>query len=104
MELESRYSAEDISRIIDQALVYQCACPAQIATTLLELRDLFDYQVKCADSDDTNRRVHEAIARATVEAHARMELCLDEVLEIEGWDRETLTMPEALRSRPTKSL
>jgi len=104
MELESRYSAEDISRIIDQALVYQCACPAQIATTLLELRDLFDYQVKCADSDDTNRRVHEAIARATVEAHARMEACLEEVLEIEGWDRATLTMPETLRSRPTKSL
>jgi hypothetical protein len=104
MELATSYSAEDISRIIDQALVYQCACPAQIATTLLELRDLFDYQVKCADSDDTNRRVHEAIARATVEAHARMERCLDEVLEIEGWDRATLTMPEALRSRPTKSL
>jgi hypothetical protein len=104
MELETRYSAEDISRIIDQALVYQCACPAQIATTLLELRDLFDYQVKCADTDDTNRRVHEAIAQATVEAHARMERCLEDVLEIEGWDPSTLTMPEALRSRPTKSL
>ena len=104
MELATSYSSEDISRIIDQALVYQCACPAQIATTLLELRDLFDYQVKCADSDDTNRRVHEAIARATVEAHARMEACLEEVLEIEGWDRATLTMPETLRSRPTKSL
>jgi len=104
MELESRYSAEDISRIIDQALVYQCACPAQIATTLLELRDLFDYQVKCGDGDDTNRRVHEAIARATAEAHTRMERCLDEVLDIEGWDRNTLTMPEALRARPTKSL
>ena len=104
MELATSYSSEDISRIIDQALVYQCACPAQIATTLLELRDLFDYQVKCGDGDDTNRRVHEAIARATAEAHTRMERCLDEVLDIEGWDRNTLTMPEALRARPTKSL
>jgi len=104
MELATSYSSEDISRIIDQALVYQCACPAQIATTLLELRDLFDYQVKCGDTDDTNRRVHEAIARATAEAHTRMERCLDEVLDIEGWDRNTLTMPEALRARPTKSL
>jgi len=65
MELETRYSAEDIIRIIDQALVYQCACPAQIATTLLELRDLFDYQQKCADTDDTNRRVHGRATRVT---------------------------------------
>jgi hypothetical protein len=104
MELEQRYSAADISRIIDQALVYQCACPAQVATTLLELRDLYDYQVKCRDDDDANRRVHEAIAAATEEAHARMERCLDHVLEIEGWERATLTMPEALRKRATKSL
>ena len=104
MELATSYSSEDISRIIDQALVYQCACPAQIATTLLELRDLFDYQVKCGEADDTNARVHDAIAAATLEAHARMERCLDEVLEIEGWDRKTLTMPAQLRKRPTKSL
>jgi hypothetical protein len=105
MDLEIRYSAEDISRIIDQALVYQCACPAQVATTLLELRDLYDYQVKCRESDDDNNgRVHDAIAEATAEAHARMESCLDEVLEAEGWDRATLTMPASLRKRPTKSL
>lgn len=104
MELELRYSAEDISRIIDQALVYQCACPAQVATTLLELRDLHDYQMKCRGDDDGNSRVHDAIAAATVEAHARMERCLDEVLEIEGWDRKTLAMPAALRKKPTKSL
>jgi hypothetical protein len=104
MELETRYSADDISRIIDQALVYQCACPAQVATTLLELRDLFDYQAKCGEDDETNREVHQAIAAATVDAHARMERCLDEVLELEGWDRATLTMPAQLRKRPTKSL
>ena len=104
MDLELRYSAEEISRIIDQALVYQCACPAQVATTLLELRDLYDYQVKCRESDDGNSRVHDAIAAATEEAHARMERCLDEVLQIEGWDRKTLTMPAALRKKPTKSL
>jgi hypothetical protein len=104
MELEARYSADDISRIIDQALVYQCACPAQLATTLLELRDLYDYQMKCREDDDTDGRVHDAIAAATAEAHERMERCLDHVLEIEGWDRKTLTMPAGLRKRPTKSL
>jgi hypothetical protein len=104
VELETTYSAEEIGRIIDQALVYQCACPAQVATTLLELRDLHDYQLKCEDTDDTNRRVHAQIAAAAAEAHARLERCLDEVLELEGWDRATLTMPASLRKRATKSL
>ena len=102
--MKQRYSAEQVSRIIDQALVFQCACPAQVATTLLELRDLHDYQLKCRDASDApGARVHDAIARATLEAHARMEECLDEVLALEGWDRATLTMPESLRKRPLKS-
>jgi hypothetical protein len=102
--MKTRFSPVQISKIIDQALVYQCACPAQVATTLLELRDLYDYQLKCQADDTSARAVHEAIARATAEVHERMEACLDEVLGIEGWDRDTLTMPESLRKRPAKSL
>ena len=102
--MKLRYSEEQISRIIDQALVFQCACPAQLATTILELRDLFDYQLKCRDSADAlGSLVHDAIARATMDAHDRMEACLDEVLELEGWDMATLTMPELLRKKPVKS-
>ena len=41
--MKTRFSAVEVSKIIDQALIYQCACPAQVATTILELRDLFDY-------------------------------------------------------------
>ena len=102
--MKTRFSAIEISRIIDQALVYQCACPAQVATTLLELRDLYDYQSKCISDSDTNRAVHSAIAAATEEVHARMEQCLDEVLGLEGWDRVTLDMPAQLRKKPTKSI
>ena len=101
--MKTQFSAVQISKIIDQALVYQCACPAQVATTILELRDLYDYQVKCRESTETDRRVHEAIARATLETHAIMERCLDHVLALEGWDRESLVMPAALQKRPTKS-
>ena len=101
--MKTQFSAVQISKIIDQALVYQCACPAQVATTILELRDLYDYQAKCKDSAETDKRVHEAIARATAETHAIMEKCLEQVLAIEGWDRETLTMPEQLQKRPMKS-
>lgn len=102
--MKTRFSALQIGRIIDQALVYQCACPAQVATTLLELRDLHDYQMKCLNDTDTDRAVHDAIAAATAEVHARMEACLEQVLGLEGWDRDTLTMPAALRKKPTKSL
>jgi hypothetical protein len=102
--MKTRFSSVQISKIIDQALVYQCACPAQVATTILEMRDLFDYQQKCQSDATADRAVHAAIARATEEAHARLEECLDEVLGIEGWDRETLTMPEGLKKRPAKSI
>lgn len=102
--MKTVFTAMQIGTIIDQALVYQCACPAQVATTLLELRDLYDYQLKCQADADTDRRVHEEIARATEEAHARLEDCLEKVLALEGWDREALTMPAGLRKRPVKSL
>ena len=101
---EDPISPLQISKIIDQALVYQCACPAQVATTILELRDLYDYQVKCQSESSTDQAVHRAIAAATEETHARMEECLDQVLDIERWDRETLTMPAGLRKRPMKSI
>ena len=102
--MRQRYDPEQISRIIDQALVFQCACPAQLATTILELRDLFDYQLKCRDgADELGRRVHDAIAQAAIDAHERIESCLEEVLRMEGWDLATLTMPEGLRKKPVKS-
>lgn len=102
--MKTRFSAVQISKIIDQALVYQCACPAQVATTLLELRDLFDYQQKCQADAGGDAAVHHAIARATEEVHARLEDCLDEVLALEGWDRETLSMPPGLKKKPAKSI
>ena len=102
--MKHKFDAGQVSRIIDQALVFQCACPAQLATTLLELRDLFDYQLKCRDGADAlGERVHDAIAQAALDAHERIERCLEEVLRLEGWDLETLTMPEALRKKPVKS-
>ena len=102
--MKQRYDSEQISQIIDQALVFQCACPAQLATTILELRDLFDYQLKCRDGADAlGQRVHDAIAQAAIDAHERIEQCLEEVLRMEGWDPATLTMPEGLRKKPVKS-
>lgn len=98
------YKSNDLSKIIDQALVYQCACPAQVCNALIELRELHDYQVRCMERSDVDRQVHEAIAAATVKAHDEMEACLKQVLELEGWDPSTLTMPTHLRKKPAKPI
>lgn len=92
-----RYSARQLTVILEQAGIYMCACPAQVAAQMLELRKLYRYQLKCIgempDLADTHRCIAEAVARA----HALLEDALDEVLRIEGWDKESLAMPEGLR-------
>lgn len=100
--MKTLFADADLARVIDQSLMYQCACPAQVAATVVELRDLHHYQSRCADDSDNDRKVHDAIAAAALEAHARLERCLREVLELEGWDLDSMTMPEALKRRPVK--
>lgn len=100
MPLQQQFSHEQLLRILDQSLVYECACPAQVCRQLLALAELYQYQLQCADRNDTDRRVHQAIAEGTRLAYAAMECCLGEVLDLEGWDRDTLTLPASLRGFP----
>lgn len=102
--MDEKFSASQISKVIDQALLYQCACPAQVCRAIYELRELYEYQMNCANDTANDRRVHEAIAEATDRAHQVMEACLGEILDIEGWDRATMAIPEALKKKPAKSL
>lgn len=98
--MKELYTAAQISKVIDQALIYQCACPAQVCRAIFELRELFAYQTNCAADPINDRSVHETIARATEQAHQLMEQCLNEVLRIEQWDPDTLDMPAELRKKP----
>lgn len=100
--MKERFNASQISKVIDQALVYQCACPAQVCRAIFELRELYDYQMKCASDTVNDERVHKTIAQATEKAHELMEDCLIKILEIEGWDKETLVMPELLKRKSAK--
>ena len=102
--MKHQFDSFSLSRIIDQALVYQCACPAQVCRSILELRELYDYQRDCANDSVNDRSVHDTIAEATSLAHETMEQCLDRILVIEGWDTATLTMPESLRKKTAKAL
>lgn len=99
MTLEQHFSDEQLLSIVDEATIYMCACPAQVAVAIRQLRSLYRYQLDCLEGPDTDAPVHEAIAQSTRTAHTEMEACLDRVLEMEGWDRQTLRMPEGLRRK-----
>ena len=100
--MKEKYNASQVSKVIDQALVYQCACPAQVCRAIFELRELHEYQMNCASDSANDELVHKTIAQATEKAHELMEDCLTSILDIEGWDKGSLTMPEALKKKPAK--
>lgn len=102
--MHKQFDTLQISKIIDQALVCKCACPAQVCRAIFKLRELHDYQMTCVIDAKNNDLVHTTIAKTTEKPHAMMEECLAEVLKIEGWDLSTLIMPEALRKKPLKTL
>lgn len=102
--MKHRYDASQISKVIDQSMIFQCACPAQVCRSIFELRDLHRYQMDCLNDTNNDALVHRAIAEAVEHSHALMEDCLTRVLEIEGWDPVTLAMPEHLMAKVRKSL
>ena len=102
--MKKKFNASQVSKVIDQALVYQCACPAQVCRAIFELRELHEYQLSCADDSINDETVHNAIALATEKAHELMEDCLAKILEIEGWDMENLNMPELLKKKISKNI
>jgi hypothetical protein len=103
-KLAIRYTNDQLEKILNEAMIYMCACPAQVSEQLLLLRKLFDYQNSCISKGSLLAEVHLRIADATRIAHAEMERCLDDVLKLEGWDPQTLDMPEGLRELRQKSI
>lgn len=97
--MKTRFSNEVITRILEQSVVYQCACPAQVCRSINELRALFVYQADCLNLTDTDIAVHRRIVDAVQIGHAEMEKCLEDILLLEGWDMNTFKMPEALMNR-----
>lgn len=99
MLYEERYSDAELSKIIEQGMIYMCACPAQVAEAMRKLRVLYRYQLNCLTQPKTDPVVHGTIAESTIQAHATLQDCLDRVLDLEKWDRATLEMPANLRAR-----
>ncbi len=103
MDYVERFSDAELERIVDEATIYMCACPAQVAVAVRDLRGLYRYQLGCLQETEAESgaesAVHRVIAASAVAAHAELQDCLDRVLDMEGWDRATLRMPEGLRRR-----
>lgn len=107
MRLETKFSLNELEAINRQALIYMCCCPAQVSSQIVELRRLFDYQNQCLSSQDSSELqadVHRRIGVACQQAHAVMEQCLDDILTMEGWDRQTLEMPAGIRQQIEKTI
>ena len=99
MDYVERFTDAELELIVETGLIYMCACPGQVADAVRKLRDLHRYQLNCLIDPENDNIVHQTIAASTVAAHAQMQDCLDEVLVLEDWDRQTLKMPEGLRCR-----
>ena len=95
--IPTHYTNLQLEQILEEAVVYMCACPAQVCEQLLQLRKLFSYQQKCINTGALMVEVHRRISESTQKAHVELEQCLSDVLIMEGWDPQTLTMPIGLR-------
>lgn len=95
--MKTKFSDQQLSTILDQSLIYQCACPAQVAKHLIELRDLYAFQQSCLNQTETDTAVHQRIASSAEGAHDTLEECLEAVLMLENWDMKTLRMPSTLQ-------
>ena len=104
MEYVERFTDTEVEKIVDEGLIYMCACPAQVAETLRKVRNMYRYQLNCLRNPENDCRVHDTIAAVSVQVHAQLEDCLEAVLALEQWDRETLTMPVGLRERQAKEI
>ena len=98
MNLDYQYSDEQLEKIKNQGLIYACVCPSQVSEQILSLRLLLKYQAQCQkEVDERTIDTHNLIVEASVKAHEIMEKCLHDILIREGWDLETLQMPEYIR-------
>jgi len=99
VSLKTNFSNAQLRRINLQSILYLCSCPSQVGVQIDSLRKLYEYQANCADQGKTElqNKVHERIAEATLAAHQIMEDCLQDVLNLEGWNPVTLEMPEGMR-------
>lgn len=97
------FTDQQLQKISNQGLIYMCACPAQVAETIKTIRALIQYQRDCLEKKPDDQ-VHIVIEDYAKTACRLMEMCMEEILYLEKWDKETLEMPAGLRQLQLKSI
>jgi hypothetical protein len=104
MLYEENFTNAELEKIIEEGAIYMCACPAQVADAIRKVRELYHYQLQCLNDPSNESAVHQAIGCSAIRVHAELQSCMERVLELEAWDRATLTMPPHLRCKQVHSL
>ena len=100
--LNPKFSSSQLTKIMSESLDYQCACPAQVCNAIVDLRELYEYQSNCLKDNETDHKMHASIAAGAAISHAALEACLQEILELEGWDPVLLNLPDSLKGKPIR--
>ena len=100
--LNQKFTSSQLNKIMSESLDYQCACPAQVCGAIVDLRELYEYQLNCLKDSETDHKMHQSIASAAAFSHAALEGCLQEILELEGWDPMLLNLPNSLKGKPIR--
>jgi hypothetical protein len=104
MEYEERFTDAELGKVIEQAMLYMCTCPAQVADSVRKLRELYRYQLRCIANPENSEVIHAQIGKSAIESHSIMQDCLLKIIELEEWDRRTLEMPVGLRKRQLQKM
>jgi hypothetical protein len=63
------------------------------------MRGLHSFESDCLDLNETDEAVHLLVREIAERNHAALESCLTTILELEGWDMDTLAMPATLKEK-----
>lgn len=94
--MNRQYTHDKLLTIMEQAMIYQCACPSLVTKIASDLQHLYDYQLTCMNNTSNDAEIHSLIAEAATKAYIVIEDCLTRILTLEGWDMNTLKMPDYL--------
>jgi hypothetical protein len=104
MNYSERFTDAELNFIMEQGMIYMCACPGQVADGMRKLREALLYQQGCLANPENDSLVHTTIANSVIEAHEILQRCLEEVIILEKWDRGTLEMPAYLRKKQMREM
>lgn len=78
-----RYSARDLSLLMEITTAVECECPNQLSQIVSSLRAFEEYSRNCENESAEDAKIHAMLYRASAEARIRLEDALDELVAYE---------------------